>query len=764
MSYLLTVGATYTGILTPEFQPVTLGMMALALAGWLFARWRGGWRWQRTALDTAFIVWGAAFAASLLANPEVGRRSAIGLWYVGVYIGVWYVLHDAVANGRLRRDTLVDGLLIGGVVVLLVGYIQLVTWGQHWLPLMRAGRASWALPRLVSTPGNANALGGFLVVLLPFAAGRFLAARTRVAQITLGLYTLLTLGLLFLTFSRGAWMGAAAGLGVLGWLGLAHYGLLSRAALLAWWRGRPRVAQLALTATTLAGIAALAVGLALFVRSFDEGGRSTDLRTYIWEAGITLFSEKPLTGHGLFTFGRGLARLASVPPSNPHSHAHDAPIHIAAELGLIGLAALAVSLWLIYRGFRANWRGAESTPQRLLLGSAAAAVVGFAIHQLTDVPAMMPMIALAGLVALVAGAAPVTAQPVPRRVVSRLGAWGTALLWLALLVSGVWSSGLYQAYVEGVRYGLTSGDYSGAAAQLEAVIQADPNLAFYSLEQGFLYGLAAAEGDEQAARAGMAAYERFIASEPGYALAWANLGGLYGQLGDDGRALTAAKRAAELAPESWQLAVNLARYAGAVGDTALVEQAYTQAIVALPDASLLPDLAGFVAGNPTIRDEYPLSVPSEVALLLENGQPDAAQARWDANPQAGSTQTAVISALLALAHGQPDAALDWLRTAETFSSKPEDPAWIALGQARYARSTGDYAGETAALRVAQAALTLDAGETDFAYGINIGYAQFLRLGIPRQFLPQVYYPAAPPVLLFLLGGDSVGMMPASSAG
>ena len=74
MSYLLTVGATFTGVLTPEFQPVTLGMVALAVAGWLLLRWREGWRWHRTALDTAFALWGLALAGAS------GFALGHGLW------------------------------------------------------------------------------------------------------------------------------------------------------------------------------------------------------------------------------------------------------------------------------------------------------------------------------------------------------------------------------------------------------------------------------------------------------------------------------------------------------------------------------------------------------------------------------------------------------------------------------------------------------------------------------------------------------------
>jgi O-antigen ligase len=51
--------------------------------------------------------------------------------------------------------------------------------------------------------------------------------------------------------------------------------------------------------------------LLVLLQSLSAAGRTADLRTYIYDAAITMFTEKPVTGYGLFTFGRGLMRLAS---------------------------------------------------------------------------------------------------------------------------------------------------------------------------------------------------------------------------------------------------------------------------------------------------------------------------------------------------------------------------------------------------------------------------------------------------------------------
>ena len=231
-SYFLAVGATFNGILFPEFHTITLGIIAVVVTIWLFMHWRGGWHWYRTSLDTVFLLWGLAFFASLLANNEVWRRIDIGLWYMGVYIGVWYVLHDMIANRAVRREVIVDALLIAGLVIVLLGFLQL----QVWLRQVLATRQFIVPPRPVSVFGNPNFLSDFLIVLTPLTLSRILSARARPPRVLLGLYALMQIVLLVLTNSRGAWIGVAVGLVV--WAGLAagRNGRVTRNTLPDWWQ------------------------------------------------------------------------------------------------------------------------------------------------------------------------------------------------------------------------------------------------------------------------------------------------------------------------------------------------------------------------------------------------------------------------------------------------------------------------------------------------------------------------------------------------
>lgn len=742
-SIVLTIGATFNSILNPELGVFALGVMTLTAAVWRLWRWRRGWRWFRTPLDAAFVVWALAFGLALLANLDAWRRIAIGLWYVSVYVGVWYVLLDALANGGIRREMLVDGVLVAGVVVNLFGITQVAAWAGAF-GLER-------LPRPVSVFGNPNFLGAFLVVLIPQAMSRAAASRSRLIRGVLSVYILLSLALLFLTFSRGAWVGLAAGGALWLWLMLRAGGRFS---LRAWWQGQPNGLKAVWLAGGAAALVVLALASVLLVRSLTASGRDVGLRTELYAAAAQLFAEKPLTGHGLFTYGRGLVRLPGIEPDKPHSHAHNIILQVAAETGLPGLVALAVTLALMTRAVRANWKfsppdaplmawGNEQR-RRIMLAGAAAGVVAFGVHQLTDVPAMMPAIALTGLIALVLAMAP--AQPQPMAAKWRLVGHpvGVTALWVLILVSGWWSSRVYGDYVAALRVATVSGDYRGAAERLQPVINADPNLSLYHLEQGFLYGMAAAKGDADAARAGSAAYERFLALDPGYALAWANLAALRGELGGTELALEVWARAAELDPEIWPYAFNLGQAAEAAGDPARAEAAYRDVLRLYPDAVLYPEW-GDSALRASLGDIYAvgLSAPAMTLVQLVNGRLDNARMVWENSAPPDGVQKAVIGALV-------DGDLNELAAAERIAITPQERAWVHAGRGWMARMAGDEAGAARETAAARERLKREPLDTDDADAINIAYGQFLRLAIPRWFLPGVYYPVDDAALVYLI--------------
>lgn len=732
--YLFSFGATFNAALIPALSFTTLGVIGVLLIIWLLVRWRGGWHWHHTPLDGVFLLWALVFLISLLTNLESWRRSFIGLWYVGVYVGTWYVLYDAIANGVIKRQTLIDSILLSSVIVVLFGFLQISVVGLDF--------SQPKLPRLSSTVGNPNALGMFLLIVLMLVAGRLLQQKTRFSQIILGGYALILLFMLLLTFSRGVLLGLIAA----GSVFMLLMGLRQSAK--HWWQQTSRrmktLITLAMSGTFIVGMIVTSV---LIQQTLTTSDRNLGLRANIYHAAILTFAEQPITGHGLFTFGQELARIQSQPTEQPHSHAHNIILHIAAEQGIAGLIVLFVTAWVIIRVIKRQWQQSRSEDTPVLAG-AIAAVVGFGVTHLFDIPSMMPLIALMGILTLILTMS--ETQPVQITAQWRIITRSTGMigLWFALLASGLWSTSVYAQYNAAIVYGITEGDYRGAAERLQSVVNADPGLALYHNQQAYLYGLAADIGDSEALVLGIAAYDRYLALEPQDAIAWMNQGALLWQAGQQQNALDAMQMAHDAAELSWQIRFNHGLYAEAVGEKTIAIERYKRTLrnsfnLMFPqweETAFRRQMQAYA--KPTRVELIVLALDDKT--MYANYAPDIL---WERSglPDEHSTRRYVLQLLVALwleAPGQYSESqfADWLNTAANLVTMREDQAWVHLGRSALLLHNGVKHAAQDELQLAYDAIAPDFAREDYKTGLNIAHFQFLRFAITRQFLPQVNYP------------------------
>lgn len=555
-AYLSSLGATFNGVIAlVDLQPFTLGLFGLLAGVWLVVHWRGGWVWHQTLLDAVFVLWIVAFLTSIVMNPVTWRRSVEGIWYMALYINLWYMLWDALANGGLSRRVLVQSLLFAGFTVMLFG------WYTVWLLL--PGSSLTELPRPNGLIGNANAFGAFVLVLIPFAVVQTLTLKNRLPQIIMSIYTLSAVLLLILSQSRGAWIGFAAVIGILVLMLLADRHMLSLTALRTWWSQQKLVVRMGLIAL-LIGMLLIGIFMAyLLIVSISTPGRTIALRTYLWNAALAMFRESPIWGKGFFTYGQHLAEYASIPPTQAHSHAHNVPLTISAEMGLIGLSAFITTAVLVMQAIIRNWKAIVGS-ERSYFVAAVAAVVGFSVHHLLDTPSMMPVIAMLGLLILVVAVAPSEFMPL-QATWHRVGHLiGLISIWVVLLIVGFWNINIYQQYFSILREVVAVPDcrlveedcdtvdlavYRHAADSLQSVVDSDSREPAYLLYQAYLYGLSAVEGDTDAAERAIATYQRYLELERTHASAWANLAALYWQIGDATEAQVAIEQALRLAPD-----------------------------------------------------------------------------------------------------------------------------------------------------------------------------------------------------------------------
>jgi O-antigen ligase len=207
--------------------------------------------------------------------------------------------------------------------------------------------------RLTSTGVDPNSFGGLLMLALVLAVAQVVANRPLVPR-WLTWPALPPLGLaLLLTYSRGAWVGLAAGVV---WLAVVRY-----------WRLWPVLA--------VGGLAALAVGVGGgFAGRLVEGltlqDPATRLRLTEYQNALAIIREYPL-------FGVGFGQAPSIDLQTGVSSIY---LAIASRMGLVGLSVflwgVGAALLAIWRGARSRWASAEG---ELLVALLAALVSALAV-------------------------------------------------------------------------------------------------------------------------------------------------------------------------------------------------------------------------------------------------------------------------------------------------------------------------------------------------------------------------------------------------
>jgi O-antigen ligase len=232
----------------------------------------------------------------------------------------------------------------------LVGTVEYVSRELFWNDQVIRSNEFHTYFRVNSIFWDPNIYGRYLALVIVIAMSALLWARERK---TFALLTALV-GVLWLglvpTFSQSSFIALLAGLAVL--------------AALRWsWRW------------TLAAVGAGAV-LAIVIVLFSGGvsklspdrlNVDTGGRTNLISGGKDLFAQRPIWGYGSGSFPRAYREHIATKKA-PVSVSHTEPVTVAAEQGIIGLAAyaalLVVALWTMSSGLLAGGEGGVPLAQR----------------------------------------------------------------------------------------------------------------------------------------------------------------------------------------------------------------------------------------------------------------------------------------------------------------------------------------------------------------------------------------------------------------
>jgi O-antigen ligase len=350
----LTLGTSraYLMAARPELPDLGQIVLGLALAGWL-AR---GLAQRAIVIPRIHLllplgIYVSVGLVSLLpaASLEEGLKEIIKWAEVGAII---VIVAGEARRGRARW--VLAAVLIAGLAQALLGLWQFQLRGSGPLDFIILGTHY----RAYGTFEQPNPYGGFIGLIWPVAAGLAWASMARawhsrqikdwlIASAS-GLATGLMLAALYVSFSRGAWLGAAAatlalvialprrwwlgvGLVTIG-LGLA-WGLASTGLLPASLTDRLATVGDFTTVTNVRGIDITSTNFAIVERLAH------------WQAAEAMARDYPWLGVGIGNYATAYPRYSLLNWPLALGHAHMIYLNVLAETGLLGLAAY-VSLWV----------------------------------------------------------------------------------------------------------------------------------------------------------------------------------------------------------------------------------------------------------------------------------------------------------------------------------------------------------------------------------------------------------------------------------
>jgi tetratricopeptide (TPR) repeat protein len=473
----------------------------------------------------------------------------------------------------------------------------------NWLDFARTTSGGFHLgdlipptvPKVHGVGDHPNILGMVLVLAIPLFVLEVYRSTSYWLRPFWTMVLLAAAWAVFLTLSRGAWLGAiiAVGVTVGGIIAVRYSWSLRelRRTVPAQLRKRAPV----VAGASLAGLIVVAAGAALVINSsarpqwlFRE---SLSPRRDVFDVGVSIFRDHPLFGSGPGTFSLAYPEYSGEYPVHA-VHAHNGFLQLADDAGIVGLAALAVLLatlgWLLWQTYR---RG--NVEQRLLAIACAGALTGFSVHNFADAANMWKtaLVALAAVTAIAvknyrslaprSPSHPPASMMMARRLRGVLPRGVLVVAFVALPIVWLKIDLAHRHYSHSVSQ-LQLGNVTGAIHEAKQAADEDPDLAIYHLELGLTEGIAYAKGDLTSPDPAIAELQRGVELDPRSAIGYANLARMLASAGRNDEARNAALEAKRFAGADSTVLLASAGVLEDVGADAEAVQTYAQALTRTP--------------------------------------------------------------------------------------------------------------------------------------------------------------------------------------
>jgi len=394
--------------------PLLAGLVLCALMAGLPLVTRGGLSLLILASGLLWLLWAlrtpagpirpisawllAMLAVAVLATgfSPVPLAALKGLIKLLSYLGVYALMRQLLEAAPQWWNRIVAALLAGELASAVIAIRQL--YGDT------GELARWADPnsvadgtiRVYGPLENPNLLAGYLIPILPIALVAFLRWRTWPQRLFAAAALVLGAAALFLSYSRGGWLGMVAGLGLMVLLLVLRQ---TRSWPPLWRRLFPALliaAAVALLVVAVTQIEPLRIRVLSLVAGRQDS--SNNFRINVWLAAIEMIQDRPWLGIGPGNSAFNLIYPLYQQPKFNALSAYSVPLELLVEGGVPGLLAGLGLLLASLRTGLAQLKG--ESPWALPALAAIAAIAGLCVQGATDTIFFRPEVQITGWFAL----------------------------------------------------------------------------------------------------------------------------------------------------------------------------------------------------------------------------------------------------------------------------------------------------------------------------------------------------------------------------
>lgn len=312
------------------------------------------------------ILYAAIYMAGTIFSADFASSRNPGILTVAFTLFM-VVLYNAIRSRR-QLDAMVELIVLVGTMVSLYGILQYTFgWGYQSAEWVDSNMFADIKFRVISTLGNPNMLGQYLILTIPVGGARLLSAKDARQRVYYFICCAIMCLCIILTYSRGAWLGLLFAGAIFVVMINPRFILLAPFALIALYFVLPETV------------------IGRFTSIGNLADNSTSYRVSIWIGTLSMLKD----GYWLCGIGPGDGAFNQVYPAYSLAgivapHSHNLFLQILCDAGVCALLVFIVVLFQYARSLcvaikdRACWRS------RILQIAFLAGIMGFMVQSMTD--------------------------------------------------------------------------------------------------------------------------------------------------------------------------------------------------------------------------------------------------------------------------------------------------------------------------------------------------------------------------------------------